>query len=283
MVVGLLCPVAWGMRLGFLADLLSRPVLVGYVAGVAMIMIVDQLPRLTGVRASGSGFFPQLLSAVRHASEAHWPTVVLAAAVLVVLFAAPFLWRTPWPAARPRRRHGCGGRLRARRPVRDYGDRPGSGGPASPELPSIADLSHLLPPALGILLIGYSDVILTARAFAAHDDPRPLDANRELLALGAANLGAGVLHGFPVSSRASRTARADSTGAGSQGYPRAATLAVLTVLLFLVPSSPTPRPPCWAPSWSMPPSASCKCESSAASPPSGGANCSWRSAAHWAY
>lgn len=149
------------MRLGFLADLLSRPVLVGYVAGVAMIMIVDQLPRLTGVRASGSGFFPQLLSAVRHASEAHWPTVVLAAAVLVVLFAAPFLWRTPWPAARPRRRHGCGGRLRARRPVRDYGDRPGSGGPASPELPSIADLSHLLPPALGILLIGYSDVILT--------------------------------------------------------------------------------------------------------------------------
>lgn len=63
-------------------------------AGVALIMIVDQLPRLTGVRASGSGFFPQRLSAVRHVSEAHWPTVVLAAAVLVVLFAAPFLWRT---------------------------------------------------------------------------------------------------------------------------------------------------------------------------------------------
>ncbi|MEV0985964.1 hypothetical protein [Streptomyces sp. NPDC049949] len=84
-VVGLLCLVAWGMRLGILA-LLPRPV----------------PPRLTGVRASGSGFFPRLLSAARHVSEAQGPTVVLAAAVLVVLFAAPFPWRTlPGPLLVP--------------------------------------------------------------------------------------------------------------------------------------------------------------------------------------
>ncbi|MFJ2592412.1 sulfate permease [Streptomyces erythrochromogenes] len=233
-VVGLLCLVAWGLRLGFVADLLSRPVLVGYMAGVALIMIVDQLPRLSGVRASGSGFFPQLLSAVRHVSEAHWPTVVLAAAVLVVLFAAPFLWRTlPGPLLVL---------VAATAAVAVFGldDRygitvigPVPAGLPAPDLPSIADLSHLLLPALGVLLVGYTDVILTARAFAAHDDPRPLDANRELLALGAANLGAGVLHGFPVSSSASRTAIADSTGARSQGYSLVAALAVLTVLLFM--------------------------------------------------
>lgn len=90
-------------------------------------------------------------------------------------------------------------------------------------------------PALGILLMGYTDVILTARAFATGDEVGRLDANQELLALGAANLGAGVLSGFPVSSSASRTALADSTGARSQVYSLTIGAAVLAVLLFLSP------------------------------------------------
>ncbi|HEY3478302.1 MAG TPA: SulP family inorganic anion transporter, partial [Streptomyces sp.] len=63
--VGLLSAVAWAVRLGFVADLLSRPVLVGYMTGVALIMMVDQLPRLTGVHVAGAEFFPQLLSFLR--------------------------------------------------------------------------------------------------------------------------------------------------------------------------------------------------------------------------
>lgn len=85
--VGLLCLVAWAVRLGFVADLLSRPVLVGYLAGVALIMIVDQLPKLTGVRTEGSGFFPQLASFVRHLPQIHAATTVFAAATLIFLFA----------------------------------------------------------------------------------------------------------------------------------------------------------------------------------------------------
>ena len=69
-----------------------------------------------------------------------------------------------------------------------------------------SDLPHLLLPALGVLLVGYTDNMLTARAFAAARRTTDVDANQELLALGAANLGAGLLHGFPVSSSGSRTA-----------------------------------------------------------------------------
>ncbi|WP_399072334.1 sulfate permease [Streptomyces stackebrandtii] len=235
-VVGLLCLVAWAVRLGFLADLLSRPVLVGYLAGVALIMIIDQLPRLTGVPTTGSDFFPELYSFVRHLGQAHWPTVGLAAALLVVLFAAP----AHWPAV-PRPLLAL---ILATGVVAAFGldDRYGiavigavPSGLPMPALPSLGDLPQLVVPALGVLLVGYSDVILTARAFARRSDPHPLDANRELLALGAANLGAGLLRGFPVSSSASRTALAESAKARSQVYSLFGALAVLTVLLFLGP------------------------------------------------
>ncbi|MFI5670927.1 SulP family inorganic anion transporter [Streptomyces sp. NPDC051704] len=235
-VVGLVSLVAWAVRLGFLADLLSRPVLVGYLAGVALIMIVDQLPRLTGVRAAGSGFFAQLRTFALNISHVHWPTVCLGAAVLVLLLAAPEHWRlVPRPLL---------ALVAATAVVAAFGldDRYGiavigsvpSGLPV-PALPSLGDLPQLVIPALGVLLVGYSDVILTARAFSDRGDPLPLDPNRELLALGAANLGAGVMHGFPVSSSASRTALAQSAKAQSQAYSLFAALAVVLVLLFLGP------------------------------------------------
>ncbi|MCX5381454.1 SulP family inorganic anion transporter [Streptomyces sp. NBC_00091] len=236
LVVGLLCLVAWAIRLGFLADLLSRPVLVGYLAGVAFIMIVDQLPRLTGTSGSGSGFFPQLFSFLRHIGDLHRPTTVMAAGCLLLLFALPLLWRAlPGPLVVL---------LLATAVVtvfaldEDQGiDVIGAVPSGLPgfALPRLTDLADLVLPALGVLLVGYTDVVLTARAFARHDDPHRLDANRELLALGAANLGAGVLHGFPVSSSASRTALADSSGARTQVYSLAGAACVAAVLLFLGP------------------------------------------------
>ncbi|MFF3618478.1 SulP family inorganic anion transporter [Streptomyces sp. NPDC002467] len=235
-VVGLVSLVAWAVRLGFLADLLSRPVLVGYLAGVALIMIVDQLPRLTGVRATGSGFFSQLYTFALNVSDVHWPTVGLAAAVLVLLLVAPRYWRLvprPLLALVAVTALVAAFGLDERYGIAVIGAVP-SGLPV-PALPSLGDLPQLVIPALGVLLVGYSDVILTARAFADRGDPLPLDPNRELLALGAANLGAGVMHGFPVSSSASRTALAQSAKARSQAYSLFAALAVLMVLLFLGP------------------------------------------------
>ncbi|MFC4610397.1 SulP family inorganic anion transporter [Streptomyces maoxianensis] len=233
--VGLLCLVAWAARLGFVADLLSRPVLVGYLAGVALIMIVDQLPKLTGVRTTGTGFFPQLWSFVRHLADAQVATVLFAAAAVVFLFAVPrVLPAVPGPllavvlgtaavAAFGLDEHG----------IAVIGEVP-SGLPR-PALPDLGELPELFLPAVGLLLVGYTDVMLTARAFASRDEVRPLDADQELFALGAANIGAGVLHGFPVSSSASRTALAQSAGGSSQLYSLTAGAVVLAVLLFLSP------------------------------------------------
>ncbi|MFE2012873.1 SulP family inorganic anion transporter [Streptomyces sp. NPDC059491] len=231
--VGLLCVVAWAVRLGFVADLLSQPVLVGYLAGVALIMIVDQLPKVTGVSTTGSGFFPQLVSFARNLPEAQPATIVVAVTALVLLFALPaFLHAVPGPLVAV----GLGTVAVAAFGLDEHGIAVIGAVPAGlphPALPGFDDLSRLMVPALGILLVGYTDVILTARAFAAGDEVGRLDANQELLALGAVNLGAGLLSGFPVSSSASRTALADSTGARSQVYSLTAGAVVLAVLLFL--------------------------------------------------
>lgn len=102
-------------------------------------------------------------------------------------------------------------------------------------LPDPAAYAGPVLPAVGVLLVGYSDVVLTARAFARHDDPQSLAANRELPALGVADIGAGVLHGFPISSSAGRTALADSAGARTQAYSLVGAGCVTAVLRFLGP------------------------------------------------
>ncbi|WP_405623250.1 SulP family inorganic anion transporter [Streptomyces sp. NBC_00076] len=235
--VGLLCLVARAVRLGFLADLLSRPVLIGYLAGVALIMMVDQLPKLTGVRTTGAEFFPQLWSFVTHLSDAHPATVVFSAVTLVFLFVtARYVPAVPGPlvAVVLGTAAVVAFDLDGRYGLRVIGEVP-SGLP-SLAVPDLGELPRLVLPALGVLLVAYTDFILTARAFRVRDDEGPgLDANQEFLALGSANLGAGMLHGFPVSSSASRTALASSAGARSQAYSLVAGAVVLAVLLFLSP------------------------------------------------
>ncbi|MGW5586676.1 SulP family inorganic anion transporter [Streptomyces sp. NPDC003857] len=235
--VGLLCLVARTVRLGFLADLLSRPVLVGYLAGVALTMAVDQLPRLTGVRTSRTEFFPQIWSFLGDLTRARPATVMLSIAVLAFLFVlARFFPALPGPLL-------AVALATAAVVVLDLDGRNGVAviGPVPSGLPDVAlpdldALPHLMLPAIGVLLVAYTDFILTSRAFADRTDKSTaLDANQEFLALGTANLGAGLVHGFPVSSSASRTALAASAGARSQAYSLLAGAVVLAVLLFLSP------------------------------------------------
>ncbi|MGP3957677.1 SulP family inorganic anion transporter [Nonomuraea sp. 3N208] len=219
------------LRLGFVADLLSKPILVGYLAGVAVIMIASQLGKLTGTPVSGDSLLSQLSSFARLLPQAHLGTLLMAAAVLAFLFLLQ--WRLPAVpapllavlvaiAAVTLFDLGAQG-------IKVVGEIPaGLPGPALPPL------ENLLLPAVGVFLVGYSDNMLTARSFAARHH-QEIDANQELLALGAANLSAGALQGFPVSSSGSRTALADAAGARTQLYSLTCLAAVVAVLMFAGP------------------------------------------------
>jgi len=231
-LVGVLCLVGWVARLGFLADLLSRPVLIGYLAGVAVIMIVSQLEKVTGVPVEGESFVSEIVSFFGQLSRVHLPTVILAAGVLsFLLFAGTMFPRLPIPLFGVLLAAGT----TAVFSLEDHGIKVVGAVPTglpAPGLPAVsaADLTALLLPAVGVAIVGYTDNMLTGRAFATRNSYR-VDANSELLALGAVNVATGLLRGFPVSSSGSRTAIGDAVGSRSQLYSLVALAAVLLVLL----------------------------------------------------
>jgi len=235
-LVGVVCLLARVVRFGFLADLLSKPVLVGYMAGVAVLMIVGQLGKVTGVRVDGDTVVGELASFVRGLGDADRATVLLAAAVLAVLLVGGrLLPSTPMPLVAVLLATAAVALWDLRDDgVRVVGEIPrGLPVPGVPDV-GLADLGALLLPAIGVSIVGYTDNVLTGRAFAArHRDD--VDANAELLALGAANVAAGALHGFPVSSSGSRTVIGDSLGSRSQLYSLVSLAVVVASLLFLGP------------------------------------------------
>jgi len=246
LLVGVLCALGARLRLGFLADLLSKPILVGYLAGVALLMVCGQLHALTGTGLRAD----TLLEAVRQRllahGEVHGPTLVVALSALSLMLALR-RWAPGWP-----------GPLvavlltTAAVPVFHLDERgvallgaipPGLPWPQLPH-PAMGprDVEPLLAGALGISLVGYSDTVLTGRGFA-HRGGHRLDANRELLALAAVNIGSALFQGFPVSSSNTRTALADAAGCRSQRYALVAAAVTVLVLVALRPLlSQFPRP-----------------------------------------
>jgi sulfate permease, SulP family len=233
-VVGLIALVAWVARLGFVADLLSHPVLVGYMAGVALIMISGQLDTITGVPVEGRTFAAEVLSFAGGVGEIHVPTVVLSLATLAFLFAVHSRFpRAPGPLLAVLLATAVFTVLDPDEwDIEIIGEIPAA--LPSPTLPPIDAYAELVFPAFGVLIVAYTDNVLTGRAFAVRGGYR-IDANQELLALAGANLGAGAFQGFPVSSSGSRTAIGDATGSRSQAYSLIALIAVLAVLLFFRP------------------------------------------------
>ncbi|HEX6360346.1 sulfate permease [Actinophytocola sp.] len=233
LLVGVLCLLGAAARLGFLADLLSRPVLVGYMAGVAVLMIVGQLGKVTGVPVHGDSIVADLGSFAGQLDRVHVPTILLAAGVLAFLLTAGrLLPKLPVPLLAVLLATAATAVFSLRdNGIQVIGTIP-AGAPA-PGLPAVsgADVLALLLPAVGVAVVGYSDNVLTARSFATRNSYR-IDANNELLALGAANVTTGLLQGFPVSSSASRTAIGDSLGSRSQVHSLVAVAVVVLVLLF---------------------------------------------------
>ncbi len=245
LLVGLLCALGAALRLGFLADLLSKPILVGYLAGVAVLMVCGQLHALTGTGLRADTVAEAVQQRLIVHGSVHGPTLVLALAALALMVALR-RWAPGWP-----------GPLVAvllatatvpllhleEQGVALIGAIPtGLPWPRLPSAGSVQQLQPLLAGALGIALVGYSDTVLTGRGFA-HRTGQRLEANRELLALAAVNVGSALFQGFPVSSSNTRTALADAAGCRSQRYALVAAAVTLFVLVGLRPVlSQFPRP-----------------------------------------
>ncbi|MFW5469713.1 SulP family inorganic anion transporter [Knoellia sp. CPCC 206435] len=235
-LVGGICLAAWALRLAFVAELLSRPVLAGYMAGVAALMVVSQLDTLTGLEVSGDTAVAEVGSVLRQLGEVHVPTALLALVVLTLLVLAHRVWpRLPGPLLAVVLSAAAVTVLDLQsRGIEVVGAVPRT--VPSLRLPDLTlqDLRTLLPAALGIAVVAYTDNVLTGRAFGERRESTP-DASQELLALGAANLAVSATQGFPVSSSGSRTAIVDAAGGRSQVNALVALATVVLAVLVLNP------------------------------------------------
>lgn len=233
-LVGLVCLAAFALRLGFVADLLSHPILVGYMAGVAVIMVASQLGTLTGIALEAEAPLSRVAEAAGRLDETHLPTFLVGLGVVALL--AVLRWIAPLA---PGSLLAVAGAVTvvALLGLADDGVALVGAIPAGlpvPSLPAlgIGDLVALGGSAVAIAFVAYSDTALTGRAFARRSG-ETIDANREFLALGTANVAAGLTGGFVTSASASRTAIVDAMRAHTQATGLVAAASVVIVVVAL--------------------------------------------------
>lgn len=228
-IVGALTLAAGLLRLGFVAELLSKPVLVGYITGVGLTLLTSQLRPLTGVPVDADHPVERVGQFVTRLGDVDAETCAVGVAALVIILAARW-FRPTWPGALL----ALGAAMAAVALIDLDVALVGSIDAAFPD-PSVPDVSwgdvaDLLPAAAGVALVGYTDNILTARSIAAGKGYE-IDADRELLALGAMNSASAVSGGFVVSSSASRSVVPASIGSRSQLSSMVTLVAVIVLLL----------------------------------------------------
>jgi MFS superfamily sulfate permease-like transporter len=226
--------VATVLRLGFLANFISEPVLTGFKAGIGLVIVVDQLPKVLGVHFDKGRFFENILSLVRHLPDASIPTVAVAAVTLLVIIGLE-RWAPRVPA--PLVAVGVGILAVAllgleQQGVASVGDVPGG----MPRFlrPGLSLATTLWPAALGIALMSFTETIAAGRAFRATGEPRPT-ANTELLALGVANVAGGLFGAMPSGGGTSQTAVNRRAGARTQLAELVTAAATVATLLVLAP------------------------------------------------
>jgi high affinity sulfate transporter 1 len=238
-VSGTVCIVAGIARLGFVTELLSKPIRYGYMNGIALTVLVSQLPHLFGFSVQGHGFLSNMREIARAMAEGRirWIGLAVGAATLAVILLLKGSKRLPLPGILI----GVVGATLATI-VLDLPARAGVSvlGPLPQGLPAFvlpwitaADVVPVLVGGFAIALVSFADTSVLSRAYAARMRI-PADSNQEMVALGAANLAAGLFQGFPVSSSSSRTPVAEAAGARTQLTGVIGALAVAT-LLFVAP------------------------------------------------
>jgi high affinity sulfate transporter 1 len=227
--------VAGGLtRLGFVAEFLARPVLAGYFIGLAVTIVLTQLPALLGVPTGTGGFFEKLWDLLNDLSEISWWTAAVGLASLgLVLAIQRLLPRVPGALIAVI----LGVVVSRAFDLVDDGVEPV--GPLPKSLPAlglpdveVSDYRRILWGAVGIALLAYAESIAAARQFALRRGYE-VDANRELVAMGVANVGAGLTQGFPIDASVSRTTVAVGSGQRSQlaGLVNAALVVLAIVAL----------------------------------------------------
>jgi len=221
-------------RLGFVADLLSVEVQVGYMNGLGITIILGQLPKLFGFSTDADGFLDQLHAFVANLDEANGASVAVGLTTLAVLLVLPRVSRrvpailvaivgaTVLSAVLDLAAHG----------VTTVGALPR--GLPTPGLPwtQLSDVAPLLVAAVGITLVSLTDTVATSTSFAARRGDE-VDPNQEMIGLGSANVAASLFQGFAVSTSGSRTAVAEQSGAKSQVTGLVGAAAVALMVLFL--------------------------------------------------
>lgn len=234
LMVGVICIAAGAARLGFVADLISKPVRIGYLAGLAITIFVGQLPKLFGFSVDADGLIGEFVAVLTNLGQTNvWTLAVGLLTLAVILITRRVAPRLP----------GVLFAVLGAIAVTVIFGLPDKGvdvvgvlpqGFPSPAFPSVAasDLVLLVATAVGMSLLAIGDTISTSTGFAARRGDE-VDGNQELVGIGAANLLTGLFQGFPISTSGSRTAVAEQSGAKTQLTGVVAALAVLVMLLFV--------------------------------------------------
>jgi high affinity sulfate transporter 1 len=234
LLVGVFLMLAALLRLGFVANFISEPVLIGFKAGIALVIVLDQIPKLLGVHITKGSFVHNLLATVQAVPETLFPTLVVGLVTIVLLVGIEHLFpRAPAPLivvavgiagviAFGLQAHG----------VESVGEIPRGLPPFI--VPDFSLVEQLWPGALGIALMSFTETIAAGRAFAKSEEPliRP---NQELVATGLANLGGAVLGAMPAGGGTSQTAVNRLAGARTQMAQLVTAGGTLVTMLFMAP------------------------------------------------
>jgi len=236
LLVGIACLVASKLRLGFIANLISKPVLVGYLAGISLTLVVSQLSSVTHVAVKAPGLLRPFIELTRRHAEIHWPSVALAVGLFLLLRGMKRVTpRIPGPAVAV----AIALILSAAMDFKALGFATIGTLPAglpSLHLPAFAgETSRLILSVAGLVVISFAAGILAVQAFGQRIGAKS-EPNRELAGFGAADIAAGLFQGFAVTGTASRTAVALSSGGQTAlvGIVAAASIA-LVVTVFTAP------------------------------------------------
>lgn len=234
LTVGLMCLIAGRLRFGVVAAFLSRPILLGFISGVALSILVGQIGRFTGLSIESDGLVAPLVELARKADGIHWPSAALGGGLLALLLLLT-RWKSPVPgplvvvtlailASRVFGFEALG--------IRVVGPIPQGFPELSLPFEAGLPLKEVLLGAAAVWLVSFGSGIVAARSFGARGRFE-VDPNAELTGLGAANIAAGLFSAFPVTVSDSRTAVNLSVGGRSQFAALVAALSLAALLLFL--------------------------------------------------